>query len=111
MTALYDEYSDPLADDSLTIAFDQLSQLPPSYSSALRGVGGGETVGPLEYQAGSGASGDVRFAIVKVIAVREAGAYTLDDLRAQLADQIRQERQQDRVLEDLRSQAYIEIRM
>jgi peptidyl-prolyl cis-trans isomerase SurA len=110
MTALYDEYSDPLADDSLTIAFDQLSQLPPAYA-ALQGVGGGEVVGPLEYQAGSGAPGDVRFAIVKIIAVREAGAYTLDDLRAQLAEQIRQERQQDRILEDLRSQAYIEIRM
>lgn len=110
MTALYDEYSDPLAPDSLTIAFDQLSQLPPVYS-ALRGAVGGAIIGPLEYQAGSGAPGDVRFAIVKVITVREAGAYTLDDLRAQLADQIRQERQQERILQDLRAQTYIDIRM
>jgi peptidyl-prolyl cis-trans isomerase SurA len=110
MTALYDEFSDPLAEDSMTIAFDQLEELPPAYG-VLGRVGGGEVVGPLEYQAGSGQPGDVRFAVVRVIGVREAGAYTLDDLRAQLATQIRQERQRERIMEDLRAQAYIEIRM
>jgi hypothetical protein len=110
MTALYDEFSDPLAEDSMTIAFDQLEELPPAYGVLAR-VSGGEVVGPLEYQAGSGEPGDVRFAVVKVVGVREAGAYTLDDLRAQLATQIQQERQRERIMEDLRSQAYIEIRM
>jgi len=110
MTALYDEFSDPLAEDSMTIAFDQLEQLPPEYGVLAR-VSGGEVVGPLEYQAGAGEPGDVRFAVVKVVGVREAGAYTLDDLRAQLAGQIQQERQRERIMEDLRAQAYIEIRM
>jgi peptidyl-prolyl cis-trans isomerase SurA len=110
MTALYDEFSDPLAEDSMTIAFDQLEELPPAYGVLAR-VSGGEVVGPLEYQAGSGAPGDVRFAIIKVVGVREAGAYTLDDLRAQLATQIQQERQRERIMEDLRAQAHIEIRM
>jgi peptidyl-prolyl cis-trans isomerase SurA len=110
MTALYDEFSDPLAEDSMTIAFDQLEELPPEYGVLAR-VSGGEVVGPLEYQAGSGEPGDVRLAVVKVIGVREAGAYTLDDLRAQLATQIQQERQRERIMEDLRAQAYIEIRM
>jgi peptidyl-prolyl cis-trans isomerase SurA len=110
MTALYDEFSDPLAEDSMTIAFDQLEELPPAYG-VLGRVSGGEVVGPLEYQAGSGEPGDVRFAVVKVISVREAGAYTLDDLRAQLATQIQQERQRERIMEDLRAQAYIDIRM
>lgn len=110
MTALYDEFSDPLAEDSLTIAFDQLSELPPAYG-ALTGASGGEVIGPLEYQAGSNEPRDVRFAVVKVVAVREAGAYTLDDLRAQLANQIRQERQRERIMEDLRARTFIEIRM
>jgi hypothetical protein len=110
MTALYDEFSDPLAEDSMTIAFDQLEELPPAYGVLAR-VSGGEVVGPLEYQAGAGEPGDVRFAVVKVVGVREAGAYTLDDLRAQLATQIQQERQRERIMEDLRAQAYIEIRM
>lgn len=110
MIALFDEYSDPLAQDSLSIPFDQLGDLPPAYGS-LSGVAGGEVVGPLEYQAGSGTPGDVRFAVVKVIAVREAGAYTFEDLRRQLAAQILQERQRERILQELRAQTYVEIRM
>ena len=110
MIALYDEYSDPLAEDSLTMPFEQLEQLPPAYG-ALNGVSGGEVVGPLEYQAGSGRPGDIRLAVVKVLEVREAGAYTFEDFRTQLATQIQQDRQRERILEDLRAQSYIEIRM
>ena len=110
MIALFDEYSDPLAPDSLTIAFDQLGDLPPAYA-ALSAVGGGEVVGPLEYTAESGEADDVRFAVVKVLDVREAGAYTLDDLRTQIAGQIQQELQRERILEELRAQTFVEIRM
>lgn len=114
MTALYDEFSlpiaaEPLAVDSMTIAFDQLQELPPAYAALTQG-NVDEVLGPLEYQAGSGRPGDVRFVIVKIVEVREAGAYTLDDLRTQLANQIQQERQRERILEDLRAQTYIETR-
>jgi len=110
MTALFDEYSDPLAPDSLTVAFDQLGEFPPAYS-ALRTVSTGDVVGPLEYQAGSARPADLRFAVIKVLQVREAGAYTFEDLRAQLASQVQQEKQRQRILEDLRSKTYIDIRM
>jgi hypothetical protein len=113
MTALFEEFSlfDPLAPpDSVTIAFSELGELPPAYE-ALRIVNGGEVVGPLEYQAGSGAPGDVRFVVVRVLEVREAGTYTLEDLRTQLASQMQQERQRERILSDLRARTYIEIRM
>jgi peptidyl-prolyl cis-trans isomerase SurA len=109
MVALYDEYSDPLAEDSLTLAFDQLQELPPAYG-ALSTASVGEVIGPLEYQAGSGRPGDVRFAVVRILDVREAGAYTFADLRAQLATQIQQDRQRERILDDLRAQTFIEIR-
>lgn len=110
MTALFDEYSDPLAPDSLTVAFDRLSEFPEAYG-ALRTASTGDVVGPLEYQAGSGSSEDLRFAVVKVLEVREAGAYTFEDLRPQLASQVQQEKQRERILEDLRSKTYIDIRM
>jgi peptidyl-prolyl cis-trans isomerase SurA len=109
MVALYDEYSDPLAEDSLTLAFDQLQELPPAYG-ALSSASVGEVIGPLEYQAGSGRPGDIRLAVVRILEVREAGAYTFEDLRAQLATQIQQDRQRERILDDLRAQAFIEIR-
>jgi parvulin-like peptidyl-prolyl isomerase len=110
MTALYDEYSDPLAFDSLTVPFEQLEELPPVYGS-LSGVRGGEVVGPLEYTTGAGGTGDVRIAVVKILEVREAGAYTFEDLRGQLATQVQQDLQRERIMEDLRAQSYVEIRM
>jgi peptidyl-prolyl cis-trans isomerase SurA len=109
MIALYAEYSDPLAPDSLTMAFEQLEELPPVYGS-LNGVRGGEVVGPLEYQSGSGRTGDIRLAVVKILEVREAGAFTFEDFRTQLATQIQQDRQRDRIMQDLRAKSFIEIR-
>jgi peptidyl-prolyl cis-trans isomerase SurA len=110
MAELFDEYSDPLALDSVTMAFEQLRDLPQAYG-VLANVRGNEVVGPLEYRGQSGQLSDVRFAVVKVLEVREAGAYTLEDLRTQIAGQIRQERQQERILEELRARTYIEYRM
>jgi len=110
MVALYDEFSDPVAPDSVTLPFDQLDDMPGAYN-ALNGVRGNEVIGPLEYQGASGEAGDMRFPVVKVLEVREAGAYTLEDLRTQIAQQIQQERQRERVLEELRARTYVEIRM
>jgi peptidyl-prolyl cis-trans isomerase SurA len=110
MTALFDEYSDPLVPDSLTVAFEQLGEFPASYAT-LNSASTGDVVGPLEYQPGGGQPGDLRFAVIKVLEVREAGAYTFEDLRATLASQIQQEKQRQRILEELRAKTYIDIRM
>lgn len=110
MTALYDAYSDPLAADSLTMPFERLSELPPPYA-ALNTAASGAVIGPLEYQAAGGTPMDLRFAVVKVLQVREAGAYTFEDLRPQLAAQLQQEKQRAQILEQLRANTHIEIRM
>jgi len=107
MNELFEEYSDPVAPDSLTLAFDQLSELPPGYE-VLQSASAGEMIGPIQYQP---AQGETRFAIVKVLEVREAGAYTFEDVRGQLAGQVQQQKQYERVLEDLRANTHIEIRM
>ena len=110
MLELYDEYSDPLVPDSLTVAFDQLGQFPPAYA-ALNSASTGDVVGPLEYQQGGGQPSDIRFAVVKVLEVREAGAYTFEDLRPTIASQLQEEKKRERILQDLRSKTYIDIRM
>ena len=107
MQVLFEEYSDPAAPDSLTVAFDQLSELPAGYT-ALRTASTGDVVGPLEYEA---SPGETRFAIVRVEEVREAGAFTFEDLRPQIAAQLQQEKQRQRLLDDLRARTHIEIRM
>ncbi|NNF13565.1 MAG: hypothetical protein HKN72_10085 [Gemmatimonadetes bacterium] len=101
------EHGDAAAPDSVTIAFEQLSELPPSYGP-LRTASVGDVVGPIQYEIGPN---DVRFAVVKVEDIREAGAYTFEDLRAQIAAQLQQEKRIERLLEDIRARTYIDIRM
>jgi len=107
MTELYEEFADPAAPDSITFAFEQLNELPPAYGM-LRTANMGDMVGPLEYEV---APGETRLAVISVIEVREAGAYTFEDLRGQLAAQLQQERQIERIIEQLRARTYIDIRM
>jgi peptidyl-prolyl cis-trans isomerase SurA len=107
MSQLFTEYSDPAAPDSLTLPFEQIGELPPVYG-VLRTAATGDFLGPLEYESGPS---ERRFAIVRVREVREAGAYTFEDVRTQLAAQVQQEKQIERLLTDLRQRTYIEIRM
>jgi peptidyl-prolyl cis-trans isomerase SurA len=107
MAELAESYSDPAAPDSLTFPFDQLGELPPEYG-VLRSATTGQYVGPIEYRLPTGES---RIAIVHVIEVREAGAYTFEDVKAQLTAQVQQEKQIEQLLAALRARTYIDIRM
>ena len=107
MIELYEEFSDQAAPDSITLAFEQLDELPPAYGM-LRTANQSDLVGPLEYQL---PNGETRFAVVSVTEVREAGAYTFEDLKAQLAAQLQQERQIERIMRELRARTHIDIRM
>lgn len=107
MADLAEEHSDPAAPDSLTFAFEQLNELPAAYG-VLRSASSGQYVGPLEYQLPTGES---RIALVYVLEVREAGAYTFEDVKAQLTAMIQQERQREQMIAALRSRTYIQIRM
>jgi hypothetical protein len=98
--------TDAAAPDSLTIPFEQLSELPPAYA-ALGTAQGGTVVGPIEFDPGDG---DTRYAVVEVVEVREAGAYTFEDLRPTLASRLQEEKQRNRVLEGLRERTFIEVR-
>jgi peptidyl-prolyl cis-trans isomerase SurA len=107
MDTLYDRYSDPQAPDTLTVGNDQLEQLPPSYAR-LKGATDGQVVGPLEYTT---ARGETRFAVVRVKEVREAGAYTFDEVKGQLAETIQRNKQIERIIDDLKRKTTIDIRM
>jgi peptidyl-prolyl cis-trans isomerase SurA len=104
MDSLYVEHSDLAAPDSLTLPFDQLRELPPAYG-ALQSASPDEIVGPLEYQS----QNDTRFAIVRVDEIREAGEYTFEDVRGQIAAQLQQEKQLERIIDQLRQETHIQI--
>jgi len=107
MAELFDRYSDPLAPDTLTVTFDQLDQLPPGYS-VLRTASQGQVVGPLEYVT---ARNETRLAVVRVREIREAGAYTYEEVKPQLAQQLQRTRLLERMIDQLKARTHIEIRM
>jgi peptidyl-prolyl cis-trans isomerase SurA len=106
MSDLWERYSDPEAPDSLTVPFQDLSRLPLGYATALRSAQAGTVYGPIEYQ---NARGETRIAIIKVREVREAGAYTFEEVRPQLAQQLQQNKQLQLIIDELREGAYVEI--
>jgi len=107
MERLYQEYSDSISPDTITVALNQLSQYPPSYS-ALKSASTGEVLGPLAYHP---TSDETRFAVVKVDEVRQAGAYTFDEVKDQFAQRLQQQKQVAKLLKALREKTYVDIRM
>lgn len=107
MEELHRAHADPSTPDSLTVAFEQLGSLPEAYGQ-LRTASQGDIVGPLRYEVGPG---ETRFAVVRVDEIREAGAYTFEDLRPQITARLQEEKLIERLLEQLRERTYIDIRM
>jgi peptidyl-prolyl cis-trans isomerase SurA len=110
MKALSDELGDESEPDSVTVAMPEISQLPPSYA-ALRTASVGDVIGPLEYRGGAGTAADLRIAVVKIEEIREAGAYTFEDVRPLLAEQLQQMKKQERILSRQREDTYVDVRM
>ncbi|MDE0730154.1 MAG: peptidylprolyl isomerase [Longimicrobiales bacterium] len=106
MEILFAQYSDQEAPDTIPVPFDQIDQLPLGYGVISTAMAN-DVIGPIEYQT---PRGDVRLAVVKVEEIREAGAYTFEDLRGQVAAQLQEQRQYARILEELRAKTHIEIR-
>jgi hypothetical protein len=89
------------------MAFDQISELPTPYG-ALRTASSGDFLGPLEYEV---SANETRFAVVHVEDIREAGAFTFEDLRGRIAIELQTTKRREQLLEGLRARTHIEIRM
>lgn len=105
--ALREEFGDPESADSLEYPFDQLRQLPPGYAEPLLQSEAGQVIGPIEYEAG----GNPRFAVIQVEAVREGGEFTLEDVRSQIRERLQEQELVEKILEELRAQTYVQIRI
>jgi peptidyl-prolyl cis-trans isomerase SurA len=81
-------------------------QLPESYQQALRNAKVGEiTIFPI-----TGATG-TKLVVLQLLTAAEGGAYTLADMRERIRDQLRQENSIRRLLDSLRRQTYVSIRL
>lgn len=92
--------------DQLEVALDQLNQLPAGYAFSLRTAEEGQVLDPIDFVW----QGQTAVAVVHVTAVRDAGAYTYEEVRDQLREQIARSRFEDRLIDRLRAQEYVDIR-
>jgi peptidyl-prolyl cis-trans isomerase SurA len=95
--------------DTLPVPLSRLRELPPGFAEPLSRAEAGQVLDAVEYQVRN----EMRLAVIKVLDFLPAGPYTLEDedLRARIMTQIQQGKFVDKILEELRSKTYIQIRM
>jgi peptidyl-prolyl cis-trans isomerase SurA len=84
-----------------------LDRLPPAFVSALEGAQPGAVAGPLQVENGPNPA----FAVLRVTARQTAGDYTAEDQRERIVTAIRDQKLLDRLLEELRRDTYVSVRM
>jgi peptidyl-prolyl cis-trans isomerase SurA len=83
--------------------------LPPSYSEAFRGKKSGEFAGPFPIV--DRGTGKAKYVVAQVINSTEGGDYTMSDLRDRIRDQLADERAIARLLDGLRKETYVTVRL
>jgi peptidyl-prolyl cis-trans isomerase SurA len=82
-------------------------QLPESYQQALRDVKPNDVV---VFQLAS-PTGAPKFVVLQLLTAAEGGEFTLADMRDRIRDQLRQENSIRRLLDSLRRQTYVSVRL
>lgn len=96
-----------LLPDSATLARDQLGQLPENLAGAFEAAEEGDVLGPIEVPTPQGTTG---FMVLSIPEIREAGAYPYEDVREQIREQLQREQFENRLVERLRSETYVDVR-
>jgi peptidyl-prolyl cis-trans isomerase SurA len=82
--------------------------LPPSYQAALTGAKPKDITNPFQLANPRGAA---KFAVLQVVTATEAGEYDQAEIRDQIRAQLSEERSIRQLLDELRKQTYVSIRM
>lgn len=106
-----DELKERHGDDERTwrleVSRDQINtDLPEGYGPALASAREGQVLDPFEIRAGT----QTAWAVVKVAEIREAGEFTFEDLRTTIRQRMQEQKKLERLREQLRASAYIDIR-
>ena len=83
--------------------------LPPSYAAAFSGRRANAFVGPFPIEDKANAT--TKYVVAQLLSYNEGGEYTLVDVRGMLRDQLSQERSIRRLLDGLRKETYVSIRL
>lgn len=102
VTVLARQYDTP--ESEIEITSIPVDRLPPGHFEAVRGQEAGAVVGPVEVQQGPAGA---QFAVLKVIERREAGEYTLDDVREQLRGRLQEREMVEQLVQELRNEIHV----
>ena len=105
--SLVKKYHDPTEEKGVLQPFPRDS-LPASYSGALAGAKAGTVTAPFELPNPRGAP---KFAVLQVVTVTDAGEYKEGEIRDQIRQQLSDERSIRALLDDLRKQTYVAIKL
>lgn len=108
MLVLYEEFGDTVLPAEAVMSRPEIQENPlPGYSDNLDAVQEGELIGPFETRI----RGLRVYAVVRVKEIREEGEFTFEDLREQIREALQEQKAVQRILDRLRSETYIDIRM
>jgi parvulin-like peptidyl-prolyl isomerase len=99
---------DPEVPDSLSLPAAQIAEaLPPAYHEPMAGAKQGDVIGPFPFQIRD----RVSWVVVNVTEVKAAGTWTFDEVKDLIQNQLGEQKQIQRILEELRAKTYIDIRL
>lgn len=101
-------YHDPAEERGLLEPYDR-TQLPPSYQAALAGMQPGDIAPPFAIE--NRANNSQKFVVLQLLTAAEGGEYTVQDVRDRIRTSLAQERAIRRLLDSLRRDSYVAIRI
>jgi peptidyl-prolyl cis-trans isomerase SurA len=100
--------SDALEETGSLQPFDR-AQLPESYRTAFEGKGSNAFIVPFPID--DPARSAKKYVVAQIIKSDDGGEYTISDFRNQIRDQLSQERGMRRVIDQMRKDLYVSIRI
>jgi len=85
------------------------TQLPESYRNAFEGKGTGAFIDPFPID--DPARGAKKYVVAQIVKADDGGDYTLSDFKNQIRDQLAQERGMRRVIDQMRKDLYVSVRI
>lgn len=82
--------------------------LPPSYTAAVATAKAGDITAPFQL---ANPRGQPKYAVLQVVSATDAGEYNQSEIREQIRAQLSEERSIRQLLDELRKQTYVALRM
>jgi peptidyl-prolyl cis-trans isomerase SurA len=105
--SLVAKHHDPTEEKGVLQPFNRDS-LPASYQTAMTGAKAGTITNPFQL---ANPRGQPKFAVVQVVTATDAGEYNPSEIREQIRAQLSEERSIRQLLDGLRKQTYVSLRM